>query len=134
MRNWQFRNFIVFLLFTFKMRFSRFTVMFLLDIKKTSFDWAFIYWGSPRFWIFEKIKKSEALLLGNVTLHCQRATEEATLWLRLTTVNRQRRGLRRQRSTVNGQRTAIRSDAVDDDNGKAALTTVNRRRTTVNGV
>jgi hypothetical protein len=45
--------------------------MFLLDIKKSSFDWAFIYWGSPRFWIFEKIKKSEAPLLGNVTLHCQ---------------------------------------------------------------
>lgn len=68
------------------MRFLRFTVMFLLDIKKTSFDWALIYWGSPRFEIFEKIKKCEALLLGNVTLHSQRATEG----LRLTTDNSQR--------------------------------------------
>ena len=41
-------------------------------IKKSSFDLAFIYWESRRFGIFEKIKKSEALLLGNVTLHCQR--------------------------------------------------------------
>ena len=30
-----------------------------------------------------------------------------------------------QRSTVNRQRTAVRGDAVDDDNGKAALTTDN---------
>ena len=47
--------------------------------------------------------------------------------LRLSTVNRQRTtescADNRQRSTDNGL--AVRGDAVDDDNGKAALTTDN---------
>ena len=98
--------------------------------KKLSLYWTDIYGGSQRFAIFEKRQKDETSFWGVVTLHCQ-----------TTKVIGQRRRLRRQQTTeeatpVNGQRStdnglAIRSDAVDDDNGKAALTTDNGQRTMV---
>jgi hypothetical protein len=55
--------------------------------KKNPFTGPLFTGGVRFFWIFEKIKKSEALLLGNVTLHCQRMKVIG------------------QRTTDNGQRT-----------------------------